>query len=90
MEHNVAPLPKGTQVDEYIIDQVMGGGGFSIVYNAHLVSDASRTVLIKEFMPKNWLRVLMLRKSPVSIPLPLKPITKGVNFFSRKLKHWAL
>ena len=52
MAHNIAPLPNGTQVDEYIIDSVLGGGGFSIVYNAHLVSDNDQTVIIKEFMPK--------------------------------------
>ncbi|NOQ78868.1 MAG: protein kinase [Gammaproteobacteria bacterium] len=52
MEHNISPLPNGTQVDEYIIDSVLGGGGFSIVYNAHLVSDENLTVIIKEFMPK--------------------------------------
>lgn len=52
MEHNIAPLPINTQVDEYIIDSVLGGGGFSIVYNAHLVSDHNKTVIIKEFMPK--------------------------------------
>ena len=52
MEHNIAPLPNGTQVDDYIIDSVLGGGGFSIVYNAHLISDENQTVIIKEFMPK--------------------------------------
>lgn len=52
MEHNIAPLHNGTQVDDYIIDSVLGGGGFSIVYNAHLASDKEQTVIIKEFMPK--------------------------------------
>jgi serine/threonine protein kinase len=52
MAHNIDPLPDGTQVDEYIIDNVLGGGGFSIVYNAHLASDSNQTVIIKEFMPK--------------------------------------
>ncbi len=52
MEHNTAPLPNKTQVDDYIIDNVLGGGGFSIVYNAHLISDKRKTVIIKEFMPK--------------------------------------
>lgn len=52
MEHNIAPLPNGIQVDDYIIDSVLGGGGFSIVYNAHLVSDEKQSVIIKEYMPK--------------------------------------
>ena len=52
MEHNTSPLPAGTKVDEYIIDSVLGGGGFSIVYNAHLEAEPEQTVIIKEFMPK--------------------------------------
>jgi len=52
MDHNTAPLANGTQIDNYIVDSVLGGGGFSIVYNAHLVTDKKQTVIIKEFMPK--------------------------------------
>ena len=52
MAHSIDPLVNGTQVDEYIIDNVLGGGGFSIVYNAHLISEPTHTVIIKEFMPK--------------------------------------
>ncbi len=52
MEHNTSPLPAGTRVDVYIIDSVLGGGGFSIVYNAHLEAEPEQTVIIKEFMPK--------------------------------------
>ena len=63
MEHNISPLPNGTQVDEYIIDSVLGGGGFSIVYNAHLVSDENLTVIIKEFMPKKL--AVLINKFPL-------------------------
>ncbi|MCU7835798.1 MAG: serine/threonine protein kinase [gamma proteobacterium symbiont of Taylorina sp.] len=52
MEHDISPLPKGTHIDDYIIDRVLGDGGFSIVYNAHLASDTDHTVIIKEYMPK--------------------------------------
>lgn len=52
MEPNLVPLPRKTQVDDYIIDRVLGSGGFSIVYNAHSVSDKNKTVIIKEYMPK--------------------------------------
>jgi len=52
MEHDISPLPKDTLVDDYIIDNVLGNGGFSIVYNAHLKSDNNQTVIIKEYMPK--------------------------------------
>jgi serine/threonine protein kinase len=64
MTHNIAPLANGTQVDEYIIDNVLGGGGFSIVYNAHLISDPSKTVIIKEFMPKK----LAVRINDTDVP----------------------
>ncbi|MCK5664554.1 MAG: serine/threonine protein kinase [Thiotrichaceae bacterium] len=52
MEHNVRPLPANTPVDDYIIDGVLGSGGFSFVYNAHLSADQKQTVIIKEYMPK--------------------------------------
>lgn len=52
MEHNINPLPEGTHIDDYIIDSVLGDGGFSIVYNAHSASDKKQTVIIKEYMPK--------------------------------------
>ena len=42
-------LPKGTILENYTIDQVMGGGGFSIVYLAH--DENSKQVVIKEYMP---------------------------------------
>ncbi len=43
-------LPKGTRVDEYTIEKLLGGGGFSIVYRATLNGDKSK-VVIKEYMP---------------------------------------
>jgi len=86
MEHNVAPLSKGTQVDEYIIDRVMGGGGFSIVYNAHLVSDASRTVLIKEFMPKKLaMRVNATQVTSLDPSAP-EAYNKGRKLFFQEAK----
>ncbi|MFK5986268.1 MAG: serine/threonine-protein kinase [Pseudomonadota bacterium] len=44
-------LTSGTQVDEFIIDKVLGGGGFSIVYNAHHCK-TQLAVVIKEYMPQ--------------------------------------
>lgn len=52
MDHNVSPLPENTPVDDYIIDGVLGNGGFSIVYNAHLAADQKQSVIIKEYIPK--------------------------------------
>ncbi|UCE89581.1 MAG: serine/threonine protein kinase [Pseudomonadota bacterium] len=43
-------LPRGTMVDNYVIDGTLGGGGFSIVYLAH-ERDAEDKVVIKEYMP---------------------------------------
>ena len=42
-------LPRGTVLDNYTIDQVLGGGGFSIVYLAH--DKDNKQVVIKEYMP---------------------------------------
>jgi len=50
MEENNA-LTKGSAVDEYIIDSVLGGGGFSIVYKAHH-HETEKPVVIKEYMPQ--------------------------------------
>ncbi len=44
-------LTPGTQLEEYVIDEKLGGGGFSIVYLArHKESD--EPVVIKEYMPR--------------------------------------
>lgn len=44
-------LPPGTRVDNYVIDKVIGGGGFSIVYLGHH-ADRKVQVVIKEYMPR--------------------------------------
>ncbi len=42
-------LPKGTHLDGYTIDKILGGGGFSIVY---LATDSdNKRVVLKEYMP---------------------------------------
>ncbi len=43
-------LPPGTRLDEFVIERILGGGGFSIVYLALTVSD-NKPVVIKEYMP---------------------------------------
>lgn len=42
-------LAKGVKLDNYTIDGILGGGGFSIVYLAH--DNANNKVVIKEYMP---------------------------------------
>jgi len=43
-------LPSGTLLDDYVIERVLGGGGFSIVYLAISRRD-NLPVVIKEYMP---------------------------------------
>ena len=42
-------LKKGVKLDNYTIDSILGGGGFSIVYLAH--DNDNKQVVIKEYMP---------------------------------------
>ncbi len=43
-------LPVGTRLDEYVIRETLGGGGFSVVYLAD-GQDSNLPVAIKEYMP---------------------------------------
>lgn len=43
-------LPPGTRLDEFVIERILGGGGFSIVYLAISTRD-DKPVVIKEYMP---------------------------------------
>ncbi len=43
-------LPVGYRFNEFEIKEVIGGGGFGIVYRARSLSP-KRTIAIKEFMP---------------------------------------
>ncbi len=44
-------LPVGCRIDDFVIDGKLGGGGFSIVYLAHL-ADSGKEVVVKEYMPR--------------------------------------
>ena len=48
-ENSLAP---GTRLDEFVIDRILGGGGFSIVYLA-VSSRDNKPVVIKEYMPSS-------------------------------------
>jgi len=50
-EHRNA-LPQGYQLDEYVIDRILGAGGFGITYLAH-ERTLDRSVAIKEFLPRD-------------------------------------
>ncbi len=51
MEKNPNALPPQTRIDDFIIDGVLGGGGFSIVYKAHHF-ETQKPVVIKEYFPQ--------------------------------------
>jgi serine/threonine protein kinase len=50
-EHRNA-LPQGYQLDDYVIDRILGAGGFGITYLAH-EKTLNRNVAIKEFLPRD-------------------------------------
>jgi len=50
-EQNISLAP-GTSLEEYVIEEKLGGGGFSIVYLATGADPAHPKVVIKEYMPR--------------------------------------
>ncbi|GAB2674705.1 protein kinase domain-containing protein [Aliiglaciecola aliphaticivorans] len=50
MDENILALPQGTELNHYIIESVLGQGGFGVVYKAHHAHLKS-AVVIKEFLP---------------------------------------
>lgn len=51
-------LPVGTQLDAYVVEKILGGGGFGIVYLAQEPATHQR-VVIKEYMPHRLARRLV-------------------------------
>jgi serine/threonine protein kinase len=49
---NLNPLAVGTRLQEFVIESVIGAGGFGIVYKAN-DTQLHRTVAIKEYMPSS-------------------------------------
>jgi len=86
------PLPAGTQVDEYIIDSVLGGGGFSIVYRAHHVN-TKHPVVIKEYMPQKLAKRVENNHIASINPIEPESFNKGKKLFFQEanslgtLKH---
>ncbi len=52
MTENLLALAKGTELNHYIIDDVLGQGGFGIVYRAHH-KHLDEAVVVKEFLPSD-------------------------------------
>jgi serine/threonine protein kinase len=52
MNDQIISLAPGTQLEEYVIEAKLGGGGFSIVYLARSPDPAHPLVVLKEYMPR--------------------------------------
>lgn len=63
-------LPRGTRLEEFEILDVIGEGGFGIVYGAHDHSRLQREVAIKEYMPAGLARRQGINVVPVSSSPP--------------------
>lgn len=48
-------LKAGTQLDGYLLEKTLGGGGFSVVYRARQINN-NRRVVIKEYFPNKLAR----------------------------------
>lgn len=72
-------LQPGTQVDEYIIEHAIGGGGFSSVYLARQHSD-DRLVVIKEYLPRR-----LAHRTWGNLVVPNSDETRSMFLMGRKL-----
>ncbi|MFK5895234.1 MAG: serine/threonine-protein kinase [Pseudomonadota bacterium] len=89
MEKKNNALVSGTKVDEFIIDRVLGGGGFSIVYNAHH-QESNKAVVIKEYMPQKLAkRTTNNHVSSISAK-ELDSFNKGQKLFYQEASSLAL
>lgn len=52
MNDQIISLAPGTQLEEYVIEEKLGGGGFSIVYLARSPDPEHPLVVLKEYMPR--------------------------------------
>lgn len=72
-------LQPGTQIDDYIIDGSLGGGGFSSVYLARQRSD-QRQVVIKEYLPRR-----LAHRTWGNLVVPNSEETRNLFIMGRKL-----
>ena len=88
MEKNNNALASGTKIDEFIIDKVLGGGGFSIVYNAHH-HETNRAVVIKEYMPQKLAKRLDNNHVTSISAKELDSFNKGQKLFYQEASSLA-
>lgn len=72
-------LQPGTQIDEYVIDGSLGGGGFSSVYLARQRAD-QRQVVIKEYLPRR-----LAHRTWGNLVVPNSEETRNLFIMGRKL-----
>lgn len=72
-------LPVGTQLDAYVIEKILGGGGFGIVYLAREPQTKQR-IVIKEYMPQK-----LAQRMPNNEVAPLDEQSREVFHQGRKL-----
>jgi len=89
MENNNNALASGTEVDEFIIDKVLGGGGFSIVYNAHH-KKTNQSVVIKEYMPQKLAKRIKNNHVVSLSAKELDSFNKGQKLFYQEASSLAL
>jgi serine/threonine protein kinase len=89
MANNNNALVSGTKVDEYIIDKVLGGGGFSIVYNAHH-QQSNLAVVIKEYMPQKLAKRIENNRVVSLAAKELDSFNKGQKLFYQEASSLAL
>jgi serine/threonine protein kinase len=72
-------LQPGTQIDEYVIERALGGGGFSSVYLARQHTD-QREVVIKEYLPRR-----LAHRTWGNLVVPNSEETRALFIMGRKL-----
>lgn len=72
-------LQQGTQVDEYVIESAIGGGGFSSVYLARQRWDG-QLVVIKEYLPRR-----LAHRTWGNLVVPNSDETRALFLMGRKL-----
>lgn len=72
-------LQPGTQIDEYVIERSLGGGGFSSVYLARQ-HDNQRHVVIKEYLPRR-----LAHRTWGNLVVPNSEETRNLFLMGRKL-----
>jgi len=72
-------LQPGTQVDEYVIERALGGGGFSSVYLARQHED-QRQVVVKEYLPRR-----LAHRTWGNLVVPNSEETRNLFIMGRRL-----